>query len=118
MNSGIVAILKAIGSSMNPIILENDILFVNEYKSIQKDMIIAFHDNNQIISHRVVEIMGQKVKTKGDNSKNCDRIVDMSEIIGVIKKGLRINDKNVTVLNLNSKKFRIKFYSNNLFSKL
>lgn len=68
-----------VSESMEPTIMTNDYIFVKEVK--QEDLkindIISFNYNNEIITHRIIEITKEngitKYKTKGDNNKSIDK---------------------------------------------
>ena len=73
--------------SMKPTLNEGDIVFVKESKEIQKDDIIAFREENSVITHRVYEIYQEDGKdyyiTKGDANSGTDtQLLSSSDIEG------------------------------------
>ena len=80
-----------IGSgSMEPTIYTEDVVIVKKEKQINKNDIIAFKEENTVIVHRVVDIVGkeneQQYKTKGDNNNVEDgKYISESNIEGTVK---------------------------------
>lgn len=71
--------------SMEPTLKIGDIIIVKDYakESIKVNDIITFKENENFITHRIIEIDKGKYKTKGDNNNSADvRLIDYSEIQG------------------------------------
>lgn len=68
-----------ISASMEPTIMTGDAIFVKEVEKskIKVKDIIAFHDNEDIITHRITKIIKSngvtEYITKGDNNRNEDK---------------------------------------------
>ena len=68
-----------ISASMEPTIMTGDAIFVKELEKseIKKRDIISFHEDNDIITHRITKITKNngvtEYTTKGDNNKNEDK---------------------------------------------
>lgn len=79
-----------ISASMEPTIMTGDAIFVKEVEKaeIKKKDIISFHENEDIITHRITKIVKNngvtEYTTKGDNNRNEDKgKVTYDEIEGV-----------------------------------
>lgn len=73
-------------SSMSPTFEKGDMLFYSESSDIQIDDIVLYVSNFQRvwIPHRVVEISGENITTKGDGNIGPDPTIQKSQIIGEI----------------------------------
>lgn len=73
--------------SMIPEISSGDLIVIKEQKSYQKGDILAYrNDDNEIITHRVIDIQNEKYKLKGDNNNaSDDHLIELSKIEGVYK---------------------------------
>lgn len=89
--------LQAKGFSMSPFIKNNDYIIIspNTNKKIVLGQITAFvcPQNKKLIIHRVIKISGNKIITKGDNSKQIDIPIQQKDILGVVKQTTRNNKK-------------------------
>lgn len=79
-----------VSGSMEPTLNVGDLIITKETDNIQKNDIITFREENQSITHRVIEIVEDnginKYKTKGDNNDSQDvELVDIEQIEGVYK---------------------------------
>lgn len=75
--------------SMKPVIKENDIIVVKKYKnaSYKVDDIITFKLKNDYITHRIVNINGDNLVTRGDaNNTNDIENVNIKNVIGKVIK--------------------------------
>ena len=75
--------------SMQPVLNKNDVIFVKKcnIEEIEVEDIISFIKDDEIITHRVIEIKEEnktiKYRTKGDNNEIRDNfLVEYSEIYG------------------------------------
>lgn len=83
-----------VSGSMEPTFDVGDLIITKETDNIQKNDIITFKEENQSVTHRVIEIINdngiKKYKTKGDNNDSQDdALVNVEQIEGVYK--LKIN---------------------------
>ena len=68
-----------VSKSMEPTIMTGDAIFTKEKneENIKVNDVISFHDNKDINTHRIIEILTEngitKYITKGDNNKNPDK---------------------------------------------
>ena len=76
-----------ITGSMKPTLNEGDIVFVKESKEIQENDIIAFREQNSVVTHRVFEVYKENGEdyyiTKGDANSGTDtRLLSISDVEG------------------------------------
>lgn len=70
------------GKSMEPTFFEGDSVVVVPADQINIDDIILFEVNDTVVFHRVVEIFGEWIVTKGDNHICCDDLIHQSQVLG------------------------------------
>ena len=71
--------------SMSGTIEVNDIIFVKVTTDVEKDDIITFkEDSGNMVTHRVVEVLGNKVITKGDVNNSEDDPISKKDIVGKV----------------------------------
>jgi len=90
------------GSSMYPILKNNDVLKISYYKNrkIKKGDIIVFisPENGQKNIHRIISINSGEIRTRGDNNRNRDKwILNPGNVIGYVHHIYRRN-KSIKVL--------------------
>ena len=73
--------------SMKPTLNEGDIVFVKEAKEIKENDIIAFREQNSVVTHRVFEVYKENGEdyyiTKGDANSGTDtRLLSISDVEG------------------------------------
>ena len=94
--------------SMEPVLKTNDLIFVTEADSYDVDDIVVYQEGNMLVIHRIVDIDGDKVITKGDANNAPDDPVSMDDIkaklsfripfVGVIFKYLKTVPGTLLVL--------------------
>ena len=73
--------------SMEPTLHINDVILVKITKeNLKKGDIIAFHQDDAIITHRIVYIDGEVLTVKGDNNNTIDNPIVVNDVIGKIVK--------------------------------
>ena len=90
-----------VSESMEPTIMTGDAIFTKniEQQDLKINDIISFRQGNEIITHRIVDIVDidgiVNYKTKGDNNKNVDKAADeIIEIMNIIRKSRMQNTAN------------------------
>ena len=74
-----------VGNSMYPSLKDGDFLVVNNTTNCEIGDVICFFDKeNRRIVHRVIEIDGEKITTKGDFNKVNDKPINKTQIIGKV----------------------------------
>lgn len=80
---------------MYPLICEGDTIIVMPIKDLKPGDIAVYKKGQMVISHRVVSVYGNCVKTKPDSQPACDPYtVDAGELIGKVAAILK-NDGSV-----------------------
>lgn len=83
-------IMQVATGSMENTIQIKDIIIVKLTKSIEKNDIITYEENNQLITHRVINIEGNTIETKGDANPTKDKPIKKEAVVGkvtfIIKK--------------------------------
>ena len=82
--------LTIVSGSMEPALNIGDLIIIKEINKnqIKKEDIISFHENDSIVTHRIIGIVEEDGKelyqTKGDNNNSVDeKLVKYEEIEGV-----------------------------------
>ncbi len=79
------ALLEVVSGSMEPTIKVGDMIIIDtKAKDYQKGDIVTFYDiNNAFVTHRIIEIDGKEMVTKGDNKANSiDDPTSVDKIVG------------------------------------
>jgi hypothetical protein len=96
--------LPVVGSSMDPMLRERDILLVN---LILPDMLtcgdIIVRGNHELITHRVLVARSNRILTKGDARYWIDPIISRENIWGVVKQ---VN-RNGIIANMESRRWKV-----------
>ena len=71
--------------SMAPALREGDLVFLQPIKDmISPGMVVAYDLQDKLITHRVVEVVGDMLVTKGDNNQEVDPWrVPFTSVVGV-----------------------------------
>lgn len=78
-----IRIFRIGSGSMEPYLRVNDLILIgpsNEYNV--NDVITFKDDNNTYITHRIIEINGDKIITKGDNNNTKDGSITKDVVVG------------------------------------
>ncbi len=79
-----VEIFEVQTGSMEDNIHVGDYILIYKTKNIKKDDVITFTKNNGFVTHRVVEIEGNKITTKGDANNTLDESIDIDDVKGKV----------------------------------
>ncbi len=72
-----------IGSgSMEPTLKVNSFILIKKAKEYKKDDIVTYKKNNEFITHRIIEISGDKVIARGDANNKNDDPINKTDIVG------------------------------------
>ena len=77
---------RVISDSMAPNIYKNAIAIVKTYDdniTLEENDIIAFNVNDKLVLHRIEEINGEEIITKGDANDSLDSPISIDSVIGV-----------------------------------
>lgn len=72
--------------SMKDTIQINDVIIVKITEDLHKDDIISYENNEEIITHRIIEERQEDFITKGDSNNSVDKPVKKSSAIGKVVK--------------------------------
>lgn len=73
-----------ISGSMQPAIEAGDLIIIKEQKKYEKNDIVTYRENQNLITHRVIEANPSEVVTKGDANNTSDKPVLLSDIEGKV----------------------------------
>lgn len=73
---------KVGSGSMEPTLQVGDIILVQRQENYSTDDIITYKSNGEYITHRIIEIDGDTVVTKGDANNTEDEEINKEQIIG------------------------------------
>lgn len=71
-------------ASMEKTILIGDIVIVKIGKEFSENDIITYKDQNVFITHRVINIDGDIITTKGDNNNTNDKTITKDVVLGKV----------------------------------
>ena len=70
--------------SMEPEFSEGDLIVVNETDTYEVNDIVVFQDGNSLVVHRIINIDGETITTKGDANKSADEPINISAVKGKV----------------------------------
>ena len=80
-------VFEVASGSMEPTLYTNDVILIKLTKeNLNQGDIIAFKNDNAIITHRIIFIDGDTLTVKGDNNNTIDMPIKRSQIIGEVIK--------------------------------
>lgn len=77
-------IMQVATGSMEDTIQINDIVIVKLTKNIDNNDIITYEENDKLITHRVIDIKGDKIQTKGDANSAKDKPINKDVVVGKV----------------------------------
>lgn len=76
------SILSTQTGSMSPTMETGDIIIIKISNDIKENDIITYKQNDVLITHRVIQIDGDTIITKGDFNNTQDEPIQKSQVIG------------------------------------
>ena len=73
-----------LSGSMEPEFFEGDLLIVKEMDTYKENDIVVFQDGSLLIVHRIINIDGEAITTKGDANKTVDESINVSAVKGKV----------------------------------
>lgn len=74
-----------LSGSMEPAISVNDLLIIQKCDKFETGDIITFVDSsNDLVTHRIIEINGDEITTKGDANNVCDKPFNIERVKGKV----------------------------------
>lgn len=78
-------IFEVVSGSMSPTINTYDLVIVKITKDVEENDIITFYNQNNFITHRIIEYKDDKnILTKGDANNATDKTINNKMIIGKV----------------------------------
>lgn len=79
------AVLEVVSGSMEPTIHVGDLIVIDtKDKDYKKKDIVTFYDvNGSFVTHRIIDIDGDKIITQGDANDSKDDAINKKDIVGV-----------------------------------
>lgn len=78
---GVAVVLSG---SMEPAFYKDDVIFVEQTDEYAIGDVIVFQDRNILVTHRIIDIDGDMVQTKGDANNSADIPIDRSSVKGKV----------------------------------
>ncbi len=73
-----------LSGSMEPTLHVNDIVVIRETDTVQVGDIIVYQDKDSLVIHRVIEVSGDSIITKGDANNAADEAITQTQVKGVM----------------------------------
>lgn len=73
-----------LSGSMEPEFSEGDLIIVKECQSYAKGDIVVYQDRNILVVHRIINVDGETITTKGDANNVADEPVSVSAVKGKV----------------------------------
>ena len=73
-----------LSGSMEPAMSVGDLIIVSEDKPYAVDDVVVFQSGGSLVVHRVCDIQGDSITTKGDANNTADSPVDKSAVKGTV----------------------------------
>lgn len=73
-----------LSGSMEPELSAGDLIVVKEAENYKQNDIVVFQDGNSLVVHRIIEIDGETVTTKGDANKVADEPISITAVKGKV----------------------------------
>lgn len=73
-----------LSGSMEPEFSEGDLILVKEAEDLAVNDIVVFEDGSSLVVHRIVELQGDQITTKGDANDTEDKPVPVSKVKGKV----------------------------------
>ena len=73
-----------LSGSMEPEFSKGDLIVVNETDTYEVNDIVVFQDGNSLVVHRIINIDGETITTKGDANKSADEPINISAVKGKV----------------------------------
>lgn len=73
-----------LSGSMEPTFSTGDLIIVKEADNYKEDDIVVFQDGNILVVHRVLQIDGENITTKGDANNAADAPILLSAVKGKV----------------------------------
>lgn len=79
-------IMQVITGSMSDTINIKDVIIVEITKQVNKNDIITYEEGDNLITHRIVDIKGNLITTRGDANNANDKPITTEKVVGKVIK--------------------------------
>lgn len=92
--------VRVTGFSMLPSIHPGDVLTVRRHAidELTPGQVVLFSRNGKLIAHRIIQISGEHLITRGDSVPSCDPPVRIGDVVGrveaISRNGRQIDSRN------------------------
>ena len=69
-----------LSGSMEPELSAGDLIVVKEAENYKQNDIVVFQDGNSLVVHRIIQIDGETITTKGDANKVTDEPISITAV--------------------------------------
>ncbi len=73
-----------LSGSMEPEFSKGDLIIVKETNDVQVNDIVVFQDSTSLVVHRVIEMDGTQLTTKGDSNNTADDPIEITAVKGKV----------------------------------
>ena len=73
-----------LSGSMEPELSAGDLIIVKETENYKQNDIVVFQDENSLVVHRIIEVDGETITTKGDANKAADEPISITDVKGKV----------------------------------
>lgn len=73
-----------LSGSMEPEFSAGDLIVVKEAERYEQNDIVVYKDKNSLVVHRIININGETITTKGDANKSADEPIGISVVKGKV----------------------------------
>jgi len=87
-----------LSGSMEPELSINDLIIVQATKEIECGDVIVYQTGNSLVVHRVVDVNGETVITKGDANNTADEPFSLDCVKGVVKGRIAQGGRIISLL--------------------
>lgn len=82
---GGIGAMIVLSGSMEPTIKLNEMIIIKEQSEYKKGDIVTYKDScNNLITHRILEVDGERIITQGDNNTNVDSSIKKADVQGKV----------------------------------
>lgn len=75
-------LFKVSSGSMEPVIKVNNLIIVKKQKEYHEGDIVTYKKGKEYITHRIVDIDGEEITTRGDANNTNDKTFKEEQIVG------------------------------------
>ena len=73
-----------LSGSMEPELSAGDLIIVKKTENYKQNDIVVFQDEKSLVVHRIIEVDGETITTKGDANKAADEPISITDVKGKV----------------------------------